>query len=111
MGLLEFYADFPCQSNAFLIVAYDEDEIVGSAQLILIDDWVWGKRWGLVENVYVAKSKRRKGIGRELMGAVEDQARALGCKFLKLTSRREEGVALYRALGYEEGSSFGRELS
>ena len=110
-GLQEFYTDIPCPSNIFLIVAYDEGKIVGSAQLILIDDWVWGMRWGLVENVYVKGDKRRQGIGRGLMKTVEDQAQTLGCKFLKLTSRKGEGVALYRALGYTEGFSFRKELT
>ena len=110
-GLQEFYGtSIPCSSNTLLIVAYEENRVVGSAQLVLIDDWVWGMRWGLVENVYVAKDKRRQRIGTELMKAVESQAFLYGCKFIKLTSRKEEGITLYRSLGYEEGSYFRKEL-
>ena len=86
------------------------DRIVGVAELIVIDDWVWHRRWGLVENVYVHKQYRRQGIGSQLMKHVESQAMALGCEFIKLTSRKEEGKALYRSLGYEEGSYFRKEL-
>ena len=84
--------------------------IVGVAELIIIDDWVFGRKWGLVENVYVDEEWRRSGIATQLMKHVESQAVALGCEFIKLTSRKEEGKALYRSLGYEEGSYFRKEL-
>ena len=96
--------------NSFSIVAKDNGNIVGAAQLIVIDDPFWDRRWGLVENVFVKKEYRRKGIGSELMKQLENQALAMGCSFVKLTTRKEEGRELYRSLGYEEGSSFRREL-
>ena len=98
------------QLNAHLVIARDGETIIGAAQLLVIDDPVWGRRWGLVENVYVKEGYRKKGIGSDLMSAIETQAIGLGCKFIKLTSRKKEGKALYRSLGYEEGSSFRMEL-
>lgn len=97
---------------AFLIVAREKgsNKFVGATQLIIIDDQVWDRRWGLVENVFVSEPYRKQGIGKELMENVEAQAQLMGCKFIKLTSRKEEGKALYKSLGYEEGSSFRKDL-
>ncbi len=96
--------------NKWTIVAKDENKIVGAAELLLVDDWVWHRRWGLVENVYVEKDSRKKGIGKMMMEHVEAQAKGWGCEFIKLTSRKKEGKTLYRSLGYEEGSCFRKEL-
>ena len=98
--------------NKWTIIAKDIelDRIVGVAELILVDDWIWHRKWGLAENVYVEEDFRKKGVGAKLMRHVESQAIALGCEFIKLTSRKEEGKALYRSLGYEEGSYFRKEL-
>ena len=103
--------DFP-QLNALLVIARDSEKnkIVGAAQWFVIDDSVWHRRWALVENVYVLKSYRQRDIGTQLMKFTEEQAFLFGCKFIKLTSRKEEGKVLYRSLGYEEGSSFRKEL-
>lgn len=84
----------------------DYDYIVGAAEYFIFDDPVWHRRWALVENVYVAKDYRRQGVGTKLMKFIEDQAYLFGCDFIKLTSRKEAGKALYRSLGYDEGSSF-----
>jgi len=98
--------------NGHLIVGKVEgtNEIIAAAQLILNEDNIRNRRWGLVENVYVLKEYRRKGIGSSLMRCVETQASSLGCDFIKLTSRKLEGIELYRFLGYEEGLSFRKEL-
>jgi spore coat polysaccharide biosynthesis protein SpsF len=110
--------------NSFLVIAKVDDEdgkktgdwseynkIVGAAQYIIIDDPVWRRRWALVENVYVAQNYRRQGVGTKLMKFVEDQAYLFGCDFIKLTSRKEAGKALYRSLDYEEGSSFYKKIT
>ena len=96
--------------NSYLVVAKDNEKIIGAAQLIVIDDPFWNRRWGLIENVFVKKENRRQEIGKGLMKQLENQAIALGCKFVKLTTRKKEGIELYRSIGYEEGSSFRKEL-
>ena len=62
-----------------------------------------------------SRFKASGGITNEsftkLMKFVEEQACIFGCEFIKLTSRKDEGKALYRSLGYMEGSSFRKDLS
>ena len=96
--------------DSFLVAIYDEQEIIGAAILIIIRDLIFQNIWGLVENVYVKKEYRKNGIGKKLMKEVETQGRFWGCSFLKLTSSKPEGQALYRSLGYKEGLSFKKEL-
>lgn len=98
--------------DSLFIVARDtdRDKLVGVVELIIIDDPYWIRKWGLVENVYVSENYRRNGIAKDIMHQIEILAMGVGCAFLKLTTRKEEGKALYRSLGYEEGSSFYRDL-
>ena len=94
--------------NSFFAVARDTiaKEIVVATQYIVVDDPFWGRRYALVENVFVRETYRSQGVGKLLMEFTEQQVRLLGCEFLKLTTRKESGKKLYRSLGYEEGSSF-----
>ena len=98
--------------NSYFIVAKDNNEFIGCAQLVIIDDPFWNRRWGLVENVFVKDSYRKCGVGKQLMERVEIQAKLFGCKFIKLTSGFDKmaGIALYESLGYEKGYSFRKEL-
>ena len=101
------------QINSLWVAARDGDKYVGAAQLIIIDDPIWDRRWGLVENVYVAEAYRRRGIGKELMSTIESTAYGgFDCEFVKLTSASEKfmGHSLYRSMKYKEGLSFKRLL-
>lgn len=98
--------------NTFWAVVKDDEKYVGVAQLVLIDDPIWDRRWGLVENVYVTEAYRQKGIAKQLMNFIESMAKGYGCEFVKLTSGSEKvaGHALYRSMGYKEGLSFKKKL-
>lgn len=98
--------------NSLFVVAQEDGDLIGCTQLIIIDDPFWNRCWGLVENVYVKKGHRGKGIAKELMETVEAQAFMMGCKFIKLTSALDKvaGHALYKTLGYVEGLSFKKKL-
>jgi GNAT superfamily N-acetyltransferase len=53
-------------------------------------------------HLYVARSHRRSGIGRALLGFVEDYGRSRGAKrvWLETTSVNVPGIAAYARLGY-----------
>jgi acetyltransferase len=56
-----------------------------------------------VQRVAVAAAARRSGVGRELMEAVEEIARARGLSLLWLTTHDgSEAGAFYEAVGYTE---------
>jgi GNAT superfamily N-acetyltransferase len=60
-----------------------------------------------VESLVVAAGARRRGVGRALMAAAEDWARAAGAGVVRLRSgaTRVEAHAFYRALGYQDGKA------
>lgn len=102
--------DFFSTLKTLYIVALD-DEIAGCAMLIIMKDPIFARVWGLVENVYVKSNYRRKGVGQGIMNKVEETARSYSCEFIKLTSRKESGQALYKKLGYDTGMSFYKKLA
>jgi len=55
-----------------------------------------------VEEVFVCRQERDRGIGRALMSAFEQWAAAQGCALIALATRR--AAPFYRALGYEESA-------
>ena len=61
--------------------------------------------------MWVAGSVRGLGVGRRLLGAVEEHARASGVRTLRLETNRAlvEAIALYRSAGYREVAAFNAE--
>ena len=57
-----------------------------------------------LEDLFVAPQVRRGGLGRALVAAAIDRARARGCRRIALdTAERNEGaVALYRSFGFSD---------
>jgi acetyltransferase len=83
-----------------LVVARDGDAVVGSAQLDLC-----GRSNGLhraeVTKVMVHSEHRKKGIGAQLMRAIETPAKLEGRSTLVLDTREgDDGVRLYEREGY-----------
>jgi acetyltransferase len=89
-----------CGPLRVLVVARDGDAVVGSAQLDLC-----GRSNGLhraeVMKVMVHSEHRKKGIGAQLMRAIETQAKLEGRSTLVLDTRDgDDGVRLYEREGY-----------
>ena len=84
-----------------LVVACDGEAVIGSVQLDLC-----GRSNGLhraeVMKVMVHSKHRKKGIGAQLMRAIETQAKLEGRSTLVLDTREgDDGVRLYERQGYE----------
>ena len=82
-----------------LFVGLDGDEVVG---------WLcWTTLWRLpwIEFVRVLEPHRRQGIGRQLVGALEDRLRAAGGWMLVSSSsgNEREAIEWHRAIGFEDG--------
>jgi ribosomal-protein-alanine N-acetyltransferase len=85
------------------------------SQVLLAEDGVGGPVVGYIVfwlvhdevhvlNVATALAARRRGIGRALMDAAEDEGRRRGCRLSTLEVRRSNAaaLALYVALGYRQ---------
>jgi GNAT superfamily N-acetyltransferase len=78
--------------------------VCGSAFLTVCRDAMYGDQpFGIIENVVVAASARRRGAGRSLMVELERAARDARCTKLMLlsASARPEAHAFYGHLGYD----------
>ena len=87
-------------SGAIVLVARDADGIVGTVQLH--PAWAPNQPYRAdVMKLMVHRRGRRQGLGRQLMLALEREARVAGYRLLTLDSKRgDAGEALYRALGW-----------
>jgi len=67
-----------------------------------------GDHAGEVKRLWIDASARGLGLGRRMMGAIEDAARALGHRHLRLDTNEglTEAIALYRATGWHEIAPF-----
>ncbi len=87
-----------------LLVAELDGELVGTVDMLIAPNLTHhAQPWALVENVVVAESARRRGVGRALMLRAIELARAARCYKVNLISGNERTGAhdFYRSLGFE----------
>jgi GNAT superfamily N-acetyltransferase len=87
-----------------LLVAIRDGKLVGTADLLVVPNLTHrGDPWAIVENVIVAHTARRTGVGKALMEHLIELARTAGCYKLQLVSgkQRAQAHAFYRSLGLE----------
>jgi GNAT superfamily N-acetyltransferase len=97
-----------------VIVAEVGEEIVGLAHLQVTPTIEYDRPAAKIGALVVNESHRGEGIGRALVEALEDEARARGCTlmFLTTSSRRTDAHEFYRRVGLEEtGKRFTKSLS
>jgi GNAT superfamily N-acetyltransferase len=88
------------------VQAYATDEagrLIGGCTGSTVDIW----QWLTIDTMWVDPSRRRQGIGRELLTAVEDQARARDCRWAKLNTWEFQAPDFYQRLDYVV---YGREI-
>jgi putative acetyltransferase len=70
---------------------------------------VLGQAYGELKRMYVRPSFRGLGIARQVLGRLESEAVARGCRLLKLETGpfQPEALALYGRSGYERRGPFG----
>lgn len=88
--------------GAFLVASIDGETVAGGCVKTT------AARVGSLKRMWVADTARGLGIGRRMLEALEDQARALGITMLRLETNKtlQEAIALYRAAGYRKVAPF-----
>lgn len=95
--------EFEPPEGAF-VVAFEADAAVGCGGLCRYDD-----ETGEIRRMYVAPERRGRGLSREILEALEEEARSLGYSAIRLETgnRQPEAVGLYRSAGYEPIPKYG----
>lgn len=98
-------ADVLGSDTVFLFAYREQQQIVGMATLSCYRVLSGYKGW--IEDVVVDQAHRGRGIGRELMRAIMDQARLLKLQQLFLYTEEEKEVAIrmYEGLGFARKNS------
>lgn len=88
-----------------IFVAERAGRIVGAATLLLERKFIHdGGLVGHIEDVAVMASEQRTGVGRALVGALEAEARRLGC-YKAVLECADDLVPYYEGLGFRHHSA------
>lgn len=100
---------FISKEDAFIVLAYDQEEAIGFAQCQLRYDYVEGtdsSPVGYLEGLYVKDTFRNKGTARQLVEACEGWVKEKGC--IEFASDCEltnlASAAMHLKLGFEEAN-------
>ena len=89
--------------NEFTLAAQSSEGLIGFAHVLLDVDPMWG---ALVENLHVARSLHRNGLGTRLLAAAAEvtiERRPTSAMHLWVLEQNVNGQAFYRARGGEIG--------
>ncbi|MGW1989798.1 N-acetyltransferase family protein [Embleya sp. NPDC001921] len=103
------WADIATQRGRTVLVADLDGIVAGTADCAVLPNLTRGGHPIMfVENVVVASTHRRRGIGRRLLAAAGTVAADAGCyKVQLLSADSAEALAFYRACGFEGESAQG----
>ncbi len=97
------------QSDATIILAYNEQQVIGFAQCQIRNDYVEGTNTspvGYLEGVYVKDAFRKQGVARELIATCEQWAKTQGCHEFASDCElhNEESLSMHIRLGFIEAN-------
>ena len=90
-------------------LAMDGDKIIGTSGMSFVEKPPYFTcppgRLGLLSSMYTDPRYRRKGIAKELLHRVVEEARTYGCGAVQITAS-DMGVKLYSAYGFVHNGNF-----
>lgn len=97
--------DFVAPGGMFLVAVLHGDPVGCGAIKLPVGEPPYLKR------MWVAPALRGHGLGRRILGSLEDRARAHGARTVRLETNRvlAEAIAMYTAAGYREVPAFNDE--
>ncbi len=108
-ALNDYYIRHMADGTFVAWLALDGDRIIGTSGMSFVEKPPYfgcpSGRIGLLSSMFTDREYRRKGIARELLKRVVDEARNYGCGTVQITAS-DMGVRLYTAFGFTHNNNF-----
>ena len=108
-ALKDYYSRHMADGTFVSWIVLDGDKIVGTSGMSFVEKPPYfgcpSGRIGLLSSMFTDPAYRRKGIARELLSRVVEEARAYGCGTVQITAS-DMGVLLYTSFGFVKNSNF-----
>ena len=90
-------------------LAMDGDKVIGTSGMSFVEKPPYfgcpSGRIGLLSSMFTNPNYRRKGIAKELLSRVVNEAKEYGCGTVQITAS-DMGVKLYTAYGFKHNNNF-----
>lgn len=108
-ALLDYYMRHMKDGTFVSWLALDNGRIVGTSGMSFVEKPPYfgcpTGRMGLLSSMFTDPDYRRRGIAKELLRRVVEEARAYGCGTVQITAS-DMGVKLYGAFGFAHNGNF-----
>ena len=108
-ALFDYYNRHMADGTFVSWLAMDGDTIVGTSGMSFVEKPPYfscpSGKIGLLSSMYTTEAYRRKGIAKELLARVVDEARQYGCGAVQITAS-DMGVLLYSDFGFVKNGNF-----
>lgn len=108
-ALFDYYNRHMADGTFVAWLAVDGETIVGTSGMSFVEKPPYfgcpSGKIGLLSSMYTIKEYRRKGIAKELLVRVVDEAKQYGCGAVQITAS-DMGVLLYSDFGFVKNGNF-----
>ena len=108
-SLREYYGKHLADGTFVAWLAVQDGEIIATSGMSFVEKPPYfgcpSGRIGLLSSMFVAREHRRKGIAKELLTRVVNEAREYGCAVVQITAS-DMGVLLYTDFGFVKNGNF-----
>ena len=108
-ALFDYYNRHMADGTFVSWLAMDGDMIVGTSGMSFVEKPPYfgcpSGKIGLLSSMYTIEEYRRKGIAKELLARVVDEAKRYGCGAVQITAS-DMGVLLYSDFGFVKNGNF-----
>ncbi len=108
-ALMDYYHRHMADGTFVSWLAVDDDQIVGTSGMSFVEKPPYfgcpTGRVGLLSSMYTDPACRRRGIAKELLRRVVEEAREYGCGSVQITAS-DMGVLLYTDFGFVKNGNF-----
>ena len=108
-ALMDYYIRHMADGTFVSWLAVDGEKIIGTSGMSFVEKPPYfgcpSGRMGLLSSMFTDPNYRRRGIARELLDRVVEEAREYGCGTIQITAS-DLGVKLYTAYGFVHNGNF-----